>query len=87
VLAADPQPLERVTQPVLAVWGREDRIVPTHRSARLVRTIPHADLRLIDRCGHIAPLEQPTEFNRLVAEFLARIDAAEATPRPAAGVR
>ena len=75
VLAADTQPLDRITQPVLALWGREDRIVPLHRSTMLARAIPHARLRIVDRCGHIAMLEQPGEFNRHVAEFLASLDA------------
>ena len=79
VLAADSQPLDRVRQPVLAVWGREDRIVPMYRSTVLVRAIPHAQLRIVDRCGHIAMLEQPGEFNRHVAEFLASLDAAATT--------
>jgi hypothetical protein len=76
VLAAESQPLERIRQPVLAVWGREDRIVPMYRSAVLARAIPHAELRIVDRCGHIAMLEQPGEFNRHVAEFLASLDDA-----------
>jgi pimeloyl-ACP methyl ester carboxylesterase len=71
VLAADPQPLERIGQPVLAVWGREDRIVPLTRSRLLARAIPHARIRVVDRCGHIAMLEQPAEFNRHLREFLA----------------
>ena len=74
VLAADAQPLGRVTQPVLAIWGRDDRIIPASRGARLVRAIPHAQLRLIERCGHIAMLEQPREFNRHLAAFLASLD-------------
>jgi pimeloyl-ACP methyl ester carboxylesterase len=78
VLAAERQPLERITQPVLAIWGRDDRIIPLERSRRLLRAIPHAHLRVIERCGHIAPLEQPTAFNRLLAEFL----AAHAAPGP-----
>jgi pimeloyl-ACP methyl ester carboxylesterase len=75
VLAADTQPLARITQPVLAIWGREDRIVPAYRSAALVRAIPHARLRIIERCGHVSMLEQPTEFNRHLAEFLLGLDA------------
>jgi pimeloyl-ACP methyl ester carboxylesterase len=83
VLAADPQPLERVTQPVLVVWGRQDRLVPLARSARLLRHIPHARLHVLDRCGHLPMLEQPAAFNHVVSEFLR---AALAAPRPLAGV-
>jgi len=79
VLAAETQPLERITQPVLALWGREDRIVPMYRSAMLARAIPHAQVRIVDRCGHIAMLEQPGEFNRHVAEFLASLDTGDAS--------
>ena len=78
VLAAEVQPLHLVTQPVLAVWGRQDRIVPIHRSEALARAIPHAQLRIVDRCGHIAMLEQPSEFNRHVTAFLASLDAGAA---------
>jgi pimeloyl-ACP methyl ester carboxylesterase len=77
VLAAESQPLARVRQPVLAVWGREDRIVPLQRSAGIRRGIPHATIRIVDRCGHVSMLEQPGEFNRHLAEFLATLDVAE----------
>jgi pimeloyl-ACP methyl ester carboxylesterase len=78
VLASETQPLHRITQPVLALWGREDRIVPMYRSEMLARAIPHTRLRIVDRCGHIAMLEQPGEFNRHVAECLASLDVADA---------
>jgi pimeloyl-ACP methyl ester carboxylesterase len=74
VLSCEAQPLDRITQPVLAIWGRHDRIVPIYRSAQLARAIPHADVRVVERCGHIAMLEQPGEFNRYLAEFLAGLD-------------
>jgi pimeloyl-ACP methyl ester carboxylesterase len=83
VLAAEAQPLERVTQPVLVVWGRQDRLVPLARSKGLLRKIPHARLHALDRCGHLPMLEQPAAFNQIVAEFLR---AALAAPRPLAEV-
>ena len=86
VLAADPQPLHRVVQPVLAVWGREDRIVPAYRSRHLVRAIPHARLRVIDHCGHMAMLEQPGEFNRHLIEFLGELEVASAAAAMPTGV-
>jgi pimeloyl-ACP methyl ester carboxylesterase len=83
VLAADPQPLERVTQPVLVVWGRQDGLVPLGRSKRLLRRIPHARLHVLDRCGHLPMLEQPAAFNDVVEEFLRVVSAA---PGALAGV-
>src|SRR5262249_54807904 len=80
VLAADAQPLRRITQPVLAIWGREDRIVPTGRSPPLLRATPHPRPGIIDRCGHAAMLEQPGEFTRHLAEFLATLAAEPAPP-------
>jgi pimeloyl-ACP methyl ester carboxylesterase len=83
VLAADAQPLRRITQPVLAIWGREDRIVPTRRITPLLRGIPHTRLRIIDRCGHVAMLEQPGEFNHHLAEFLGTLETENAAVVPA----
>jgi 2-hydroxymuconate-semialdehyde hydrolase len=76
VLTAEAQPLERVTQPVLVVWGREDRLVPLTRSERLLRRLPHARLEVLERCGHLPMLEQPAGFNRAVAGFLREAVAA-----------
>jgi pimeloyl-ACP methyl ester carboxylesterase len=80
-LAAGSQPVHRLTQPVLLVWGREDRLMTLMRSRRMLREVPHARLAVLERCGHLPMLEQPDAFNRHVAEFLR---AAEAAPLPAA---
>jgi pimeloyl-ACP methyl ester carboxylesterase len=70
VLTAEAQPLERVTQPVLVVWGRQDRLVPLARSNRLLRRLPQARLHVLEQCGHLPMLEQPGAFNRAVDGFL-----------------
>jgi pimeloyl-ACP methyl ester carboxylesterase len=44
-------------------------------AARLmVETIPGARLEKIAGAGHMAPLEQPAEFERVVRGFLAEVD-------------
>jgi pimeloyl-ACP methyl ester carboxylesterase len=87
VLTAEPQPLDRVTQPVLLLWGREDRLVPLRRSERLLRRLPQARLHVLERCGHLPMLEQPTAFHRAMSGFL-RVALDEPFPfdRPGAGV-
>lgn len=74
--------LADVHQPTLFVWGREDRLVPVTRSARLLREVPHARLTVLDGCGHVPMVEQADAFNRAVGEFLPCVDAA---PRRRAG--
>jgi pimeloyl-ACP methyl ester carboxylesterase len=62
--------LPRVTNPTLIVWGREDRIVPVECGEQYRRALPHATLSVLERCGHLPPLEQPDAFARLVLDFL-----------------
>jgi pimeloyl-ACP methyl ester carboxylesterase len=62
--------LPRVTNPTLIVWGREDRIVPVVCGTQYERLLAHATLTVLDRCGHLPPVEQPDAFARLVIDFL-----------------
>ena len=65
-----PHFLPRVSNPTLIVWGREDRIVPVVCGEQYRRALPHATLAVLERCGHLPPIEQPDVFARLVIEFL-----------------
>jgi pimeloyl-ACP methyl ester carboxylesterase len=62
--------LPRVTNPTLLVWGREDRIVPVECGELYRRALPNAKLTVLEKCGHLVPIEQPDAFARLVLEFL-----------------
>jgi pimeloyl-ACP methyl ester carboxylesterase len=56
--------------PVLIIWGKNDRTIPVKHAYRAVKRIAGAQLRILDRCGHMAPFERPQEFNQIVREFL-----------------
>jgi pimeloyl-ACP methyl ester carboxylesterase len=62
--------LSRVANSTLIVWGREDRIVPVECGEQYRRLLPNATLTVLERCGHVPPLEQPDAFARLVLDFL-----------------
>lgn len=62
--------LPRVSNPALVVWGREDRIVPVECGELYRRALPNATLSVLEKCGHLPPVEQPDAFARLVLEFL-----------------
>ena len=74
-LAAGRQPLERLFQPTLLVWGRHDRLVALSGSRRLLRAVPHARLAVLEGCGHLPMVEQPARFNHVVTDFLRVVEA------------
>ncbi len=62
--------LPRVKNPALIVWGREDRIVPVVCGEQYRRLLPNASLSVLERCGHLPPIEHPDAFATLVMDFL-----------------
>jgi pimeloyl-ACP methyl ester carboxylesterase len=65
-----PHFLPRVANPTLIVWGYQDRLVPVECGEQYRRLLPNATLTVLERCGHVPPLEQPETFARLVLDFL-----------------
>ena len=65
-----PHFLPRVANPALIIWGREDRIVPVVCGEQYRRLLPNAALTVLERCGHLPPIEEPDAFARLVTDFL-----------------
>ena len=62
--------LPRVPNSALIVWGREDRVVPVECGELYQRALPNAKLAVLEKCGHLPPIEQPDVFARLVLDFL-----------------
>jgi pimeloyl-ACP methyl ester carboxylesterase len=76
--------LGEIACPTLVVWGAEDKLVPASDADEFERLIPNARKVVWPHTGHVAMLERPTAFNRLLAAFLAeqpgeRVGAPEAT--------
>jgi pimeloyl-ACP methyl ester carboxylesterase len=64
--------LAAMSQPVLIVHGREDRVVPVETAHRLADLMPHAELLVLEGCGHWVPVERADELNDALLRFLAR---------------
>ncbi len=69
------QSLGRITAPTLVVMGAADRVVPAEAARRLADQIPHAELVLLPRAGHLLP---HLEAERLAA-IMVGSDLASAT--------
>jgi pimeloyl-ACP methyl ester carboxylesterase len=79
----DPFHLERISYPVLLVWGERDRMV-THRGAeRVVDALPGTIYALIPGCGHCPQVEEPRRFVDILMEFVAALGAGAPLRRPA----
>lgn len=51
--------LASIRCPTAVVCGRDDALLPMEVHEEIARAIPGAVLRVVDACGHLAPLERP----------------------------
>ena len=66
---ADPFRLDRITSPVLVVWGKQDRMVMSKGAQRVLDAVPGARLELLAECGHCPQVECPDRFSELLLDF------------------
>lgn len=66
--------LRAIRAPLLAIHGRDDRVVPLETSIRVTDLVPDSRLVVFPRCGHWVQVERATEFASLVGWFLDRPD-------------
>ena len=62
--------LQRVTMPVLIVWGTADRITPLPLVPRLQRELPQARAAIVPGCGHLALVECRDRAVPPIVDFL-----------------
>ncbi|MEA2675870.1 MAG: hypothetical protein QOJ81_11 [Chloroflexota bacterium] len=68
------QALDRLTMPLLAMWGTLD-VTSTLRSGEwLVANVPGTRSQVFEGVAHMVNLERPAEFNRLVRDFLDEVE-------------
>ena len=64
---------DRVTEiacPTLIVWGEKDRVVSVESAHDYERLIPDTRKEIFADTGHVAMVERPARFNRVLQEFL-----------------
>jgi pimeloyl-ACP methyl ester carboxylesterase len=75
LLRDDARPLMRnLTMPVLLLWGEHDPLVPLTYAKQMLEEMPHAQLRVIPRAGHVPMWENPRDFNAALLTFLDDVD-------------
>jgi pimeloyl-ACP methyl ester carboxylesterase len=64
-----------ISTPTLLLWGRHDQVIPLWVGKRLAHSMQHAQLVVLERCGHVPPEECPQESLVAVQKFLLEIGA------------
>ncbi|HKW78705.1 MAG TPA: alpha/beta fold hydrolase [Candidatus Limnocylindria bacterium] len=62
--------IRAIKLPTLIVWGRQDAIVPVAQLEDVRAMLPHAQVVLFDRAGHLVQIERAPDFNEALTEFL-----------------
>ena len=64
--------LPRLRQPLLLIWGHNDRLVPLEVGAQCRQLQPQVQFEVLEACGHCPHDEQAQRFNTLLLHWLAR---------------
>lgn len=65
--------LKSIKCPTLVLCGREDLLTPVDIHRELAAGIGKAQLKVIENCGHLSPLEQPEQVTEILREWLDEI--------------
>jgi len=62
--------LKNFTQPALVIGADQDLAIPLGHSVVLDSGLPNSRLQVVAGAGHLANLEQPEQFNRILIDYL-----------------
>lgn len=71
--------LSQIKIPVLILCGAEDKMTPPKRSQYLKDNLPHAQLHILEKTGHMLTLEQPEITGKLLKHFLDEVNGSPLT--------
>lgn len=75
----DSQPFLYLIQcPTLVICGRDDAITPLGVHQEMVAEITNSELVIIEDCGHLSALEQPSRVNKALSQWLLQINVTAA---------
>jgi pimeloyl-ACP methyl ester carboxylesterase len=73
--------LPSLTEPLLIVWGSDDRLIPLSVGQQMHQLVPQSELDVLVGCGHLAPNRCSSRAASATADFL------KSNPAPSGSVR
>jgi pimeloyl-ACP methyl ester carboxylesterase len=62
--------LNRISQPMLIVWGSKDVLIPLSVGERIHEAVPQSVMNVVEGCGHLAPAECAVPVAESTVDFL-----------------
>jgi pimeloyl-ACP methyl ester carboxylesterase len=62
--------LKRLSMPVLIIWGKQDLALPPRHAELALKSIPDCRVAIVNEAGHVAQMDRPKVFNKLVFDFV-----------------
>jgi 2-hydroxy-6-oxonona-2,4-dienedioate hydrolase len=67
-----PERLRAITHPMLVLWTEFNPSAAVAEARSAMNYLPHAELQVMNDCGHWPQWEHPDTFNEIVREYLQR---------------
>ncbi len=68
--------LSEIKTPTLILVGKEDKITPPETAKVIHEGIDGAKLFILDDAGHLSNMENPTQFNKHISDFISQMKRA-----------
>ena len=65
--------LDKIYIPCLIIAGEYDWLTPPYKSKILHKYIPNSELHIIKKTGHLSKVEKSEEVNKLILNFIKRV--------------
>ncbi|MDX6712402.1 MAG: hypothetical protein QOH96_3418 [Blastocatellia bacterium] len=65
--------LAKISVPVVIVQSEHEEFIKREHAEYLARSIPNAELIVLDAVSHFAPLQRPAQFNGAILRFVSKV--------------